>query len=465
MTLLEPESFSSHANSPGTDFRNEPTNALRPIQYLGNKQRSLDTIVGVVETLVGRGAVVADLFSGTSVVAQGIASSGCRTIAVDVSPACATIARATLGCQRATGPIDADRLIGILGEETRLAEQKLGQAFQGFIEAEQDALSARSGDRLLALGASVPQVWRPLPAPEALRDLLTDWEKAAANGLAYSALISPVFAGTYFGVSQAVALDARRHSVAVLSNAKLINPWEEDVLLTALLAAASTVAFSPGKHFAQPHRINASKDLSFHKQRILSDRTLEVGSVMDRWIHKLVDRGRRGTEGHLVWQQSVDSVTACDLIKQNVAAVYADPPYTAQQYSRFYHALDTLVQGIPRPLQRVNGRVTGGLYPEGRYLSPYCSRRQARPAFTRLARLCRDAGTSMLLSYSTSSKDSTGNARMISMPTLFDILGSTFGRNAIEVIEFRHLYRQFNQSCMARDNRADPEVLVVAHAT
>jgi hypothetical protein len=115
-------------------------------------------------------------------------------------------------------------------------------------------------------------------------------------------------------------------------------------------------------------------------------------------------------------------------------------------------------------LQVVSGRVTGGLYPEGRYLSPYCSKRQTHPAFMRLASLCRSAGASLLLSYSASSKESTGNARMIALPTLIDVLASSFGRDAIEIVQFDHQYRQFNHRDVARANRADPEVLVIAHA-
>jgi hypothetical protein len=463
VTLFDPDNFASQSRTARPAEATERPEVLRPIQYLGNKQRSLGTILGVINATVPALGRVADFFSGTSVVAQGIAQLGRRTLAVDVSPACAAIARATLGVSRGDSA-GAERLASLLDDEAAAVEDALATAWQPLLIAEDAALEMRDGVRLLELGGVVPQVWRHHPAPASVRTVLTEWEVAASSGRPCRSLLSPVFAGTYLGVRQSIELDARRWAVRSLSARGLISPWEEAALVTALLAAASVAAFSPGKHFAQPHRIDAGKDLSFHAGRILSDRGVRVPAVVHQWIEALHDRGRSGEEQHIVLERGVDDVRPGDLEAAEVSAVYADPPYTAQQYSRFYHALDTLTLGVPKPLQVVSGRVTGGLYPEGRYLSPYCSKRQTRPAFTRLVSLCRSAGSSLLLSYSASSKESTGNARMIALPTLIDVLASQFGRDAIEVVHFDHQYRQFNHRDAARVNRADPEVLVIAHA-
>jgi adenine-specific DNA methylase len=463
VTLFDPDTFTTKARTANPAGEAERPEVLRPIQYLGNKQRSLGTILGVIDAAVPPGCRVADFFSGTSVVAQGIAQLGRRTLAVDVSPACAAIARATLGESR--GDLaGAEQLASMLNDEAAAIENALQAAWQPLLSEEDAALENGDGERLLELGGRVPQVWRQHAASASVRTLLSDWEEAASSGRPCRGLLSAVFAGTYLGVRQSVALDARRWAIRSLSAKGRISPWEEAALVTALLAAASVAAFSPGKHFAQPHRIDAEKNLSFHAGRVLSDRGVSVPTVVHRWIDALHERGRPGEEEHVVMQRGVDDLCPDDLRAADIGAVYADPPYTAQQYSRFYHALDTLTLGVPKPLQVVSGRVTGGLYPEGRYLSPYCSKRQTRPAFTRLASLCRSAGASLLLSYSASSKESTGNARMIALPTLIDVLASSFGRDAIEIVQFDHQYRQFNHRDVARANRADPEVLVIAHA-
>ena len=462
VTLFDPETFvestTRHAASA------DAVDVLRPIQYLGNKQRSLSTILAIVDSLVPSTAAVADFFTGTSVVAQGIASLGRRTIAVDVSRACAAIATATLGAGRGDAVGGAQQLVAMLRDEAADIEDPLRTAWEPFLAAEDRALAAADGRELLELARFVPQVWRSFPAPPLLTGLFSAWNSSVAAGAQCHGLLSPVFAGSYFSVRQALELDARRAAVASLVKERAIGPWDEAALITALLAAASLAAFSPGKHFAQPHRTEGDKDLTFHAGRVLSDRSVSIPRVVDDWIERLHNHGRAASEGHAVLRRSVEDVTADELVTGGVSAVYADPPYTAQQYSRFYHVLDTLAEGVPKRLQVVNGQVTAGLYPDGRYLSPYCSKRQARPAFTRLASLCRDAGASLLLSYSTSSKDSTGNARVISLPALLDVVAANYGRDAIEIVKFDHQYRQFNHLDAARVTRADPEVLVIAHA-
>src|SRR3954454_24258500 len=69
----------------------------RPIQYLGNKLRSLSAILSTVDELASEpGCTIADAFSGSSVVSQGLSLQGYRVAAVDTSPAAALLARATL---------------------------------------------------------------------------------------------------------------------------------------------------------------------------------------------------------------------------------------------------------------------------------------------------------------------------------------------------------------------------------
>lgn len=462
VTLFDPDIFDS-APRREVASSNRPE-VLRPIQYLGNKQRSLSTVLSVIDSVTPTAGAVADFFTGTSVVAQGIAALGRRTFAVDVSRACATIATATLGVGRAPADAGHGQLATMLNEAAADVEDQLGLAWSAFLHAEDHALAARDGHELIEVDRLVPQVWRQQPTPPLIAGLFEAWDRAASTGEQYHCVVSPVFAGTYFGVRQAIQLDARRAAISALVKRRLISPWEEAVLITALLAAASVAAFSPGKHFAQPHRTDGDKDLTFHAGRVLSDRAVSIPALVDEWIERLFRRSRAACEGHAVLRRNVDDVTPDELVANGVAAVYADPPYTAQQYSRFYHALDTLAEGLPKPLQLVNGEVTAGLYPDGRYLSPYCSKRQAPTAFTRLATLSRKADATLLLSYSTSAKDSTGNARMISLPALVDVLASAYGRDAIEIVEFTHQYRQFNHRDAARASRSDPEVLVIAHA-
>lgn len=437
---------------------------LRPVQYLGNKQRSMPTIQATIARLTADQDVVADLFTGTSVVAQGVAGLGRKVVALDASAACAVMARATLGVDRRDHSVDTANLVDAMSTEAGQYEETLTELFREWVAAEDSALRDKDGETLAEISRTVPQVWRPGPRGR-LSPLFEAWPRFADEPHYSCALLTPLFAGTYFSIRQAIALDARRAAIRSLVTSRLIDSWEEAVLVTSLLSAASAAAFSPGKHFAQPHKLDPGKDLRFHQQRLLTDRKVSIAATAEKWVVALVEGGRSGAEDHAVLERRVEELTATDLRQRGVRLVYADPPYTAQQYSRFYHLLDTLATGQARPLDLPHGRVTSGLYPVGRYLSPFCSKRQARAAFQNLAAVCKKAQTTLLLSYSSSSKDSTGNERMISLPALCQVLGSAYGASAVETLEFEHTYRQFNNGDVARSNRSDPEVLVIAHAS
>lgn len=439
-----------------------PDQVLRPVQYLGNKQRSLSVILSAIDGLVCPGDAVADLFTGTSVVSQALSALNLQVTAVDVSPACAEMARATLGIGR-RAEMHTEELVESWRLKSAIAENALATAFSSWIEVEREALADGDGRALIEVGRAVPQVWRPTDRSGSAEELFATWHEAARGEQQSPALLSPVFAGSYLGIGQAVEIDARRQALTEMATAGEIDGWEASAMVTALLAATSAAAFSPGKHFAQPHRTDDRKDLDFHYRRVVADRSVDIAATSEQWI-ELLDSRPQPVQDHEVLQVPVSEITTSALVDRGIRLVYADPPYTAQQYSRFYHVLDTLAEGRPRPLQVHRGRITSGLYPDGRYLSPYCSKRQAPPAFAQLASVCKAAEATLAFSYSASAASSTGNQRMISLDDLCRVLVHVYGPAAVEVTELGHDYRQFNRRDSARATRDDPEVLVVAHA-
>src|SRR5207248_230942 len=102
------------------------------------------------------------------------------------------------------------------------------------------------------------------------------------------------YGGAYFGITQAAEIDRIRSAIA----RGPFNDWERDTLLTALLSAASECAFSPGKHFAQPHRIREDKDLTFLQKRVLKDRALDVRTLFAERLTRILDVAAPAREGH-----------------------------------------------------------------------------------------------------------------------------------------------------------------------
>ena len=75
---------------------------------------------------------------------------------------------------------------------------------------------------------------------------------------------------------------------------------------------------------------------------------------------------------------------------------YLDPPYTRDQYSRFYHFLETLARGDEPELAH------GARYREDRFKSAFCSSRSAASELRDLFSAIRERSprASVLLSYS-----------------------------------------------------------------
>jgi adenine-specific DNA-methyltransferase len=74
--------------------------------------------------------------------------------------------------------------------------------------------------------------------------------------------------------------------------------------------------------------------------------------------------------------------------------VYADPPYAFVHYSRFYHALETLVK-YDYPEISHKGR-----YREDRHQSPFCRATEVKTAFSDMFSLIKKKNANLLLSYS-----------------------------------------------------------------
>ena len=196
----------------------------------------------------------------------------------------------------------------------------------------------------------------------------------------------------FYTRSNALKLDAARNRLETMNQ-----PVEEasdrrlrhSLLLAPLLYAAATNVNTSGVFKAYHHGFGG------HGRDALSRITGEI-----RFRAPVVVDRPPGT----VFSQDAEELAASGRLK-GTDVVYLDPPYNQHQYGSNYHLLNTLVHWdrIPEPLD---------LGPDGRLLrkagirpdwvntrSPYCSRRAAEDAFSRL--LDNLDAPLLLISYST----------------------------------------------------------------
>lgn len=441
---------------------------VRPIQYLGSKLRSTPFILDAVSEVAPKGSRILDAFAGTSVVGQALARSGFLVTAIDSLGFSASMARAMLGVGRAPNQESgtAEDLWEQVADSTWAARGFVEDAFSPWLVAESSALNAGEPSMLLRLATEIPQVWRPETSRKRLRSLLADVaSRTGHDSFPLGALASTHYAGTYFGLAQAIEIDALRWKIEHHVRTRRISAWQSDVLLTGLFSAMSSAVFSPGKHFAQYHNVLSGKNTAFLRRRLQSDRSIsiiEAARQATLAVHEAAQDGGR----HQVLHSDIGRVPRSLLESTGVRVFYADPPYTSQQYSRFYHVPEVIWKyKVPR-LQWRKGRPTKGLYPvpSDRHQSLYSSKRRAGAAIQRLMKSAVEVGASLVLSYSGTEAPVSGNARMIALDDLVEYCQVAFGKQSVDVRPLDFSYRQFNKSDSAVPGRNDLEFLIVARA-
>lgn len=410
---------------------------FRPVQYLGSKLRVLEAITSLARDVVPQEGEAVDLFAGSTVVSQAFAASGFRTTSVDTQAYSRVFAQALLGIERETAAgVDAEALL-------RDAENSIHRDYTwaAFAQEERNSLEQSDATALRDLEARLPLAWRH--------------GRIEADS---DAPLTSFYAGSYFGVRQALQLDALGSVIA--SPTTGLTPWQRAAAQTALMHAASRIVHSAGKHFAQPLKTRAG-NAAFHDQRLLSDRAIDVSAVFREACATIASVAPKSDAGHHAVQDTAERFVA----KEGGTAklFYLDPPYTAQQYSRFYHILETIATNT-LPRLPAGSAPTMGLYPDNRYKSAFSSRRHAATALALVLGHLASLKATAIISYSASARGSDGNARMISLEELMAVCRQEFGSHRVEMIEFAHRYRQFNSGENANKGRDDKEVLVLCRS-
>jgi len=197
------------------------------------------------------------------------------------------------------------------------------------------------------------------------------------------------FSAGYFGVLQAIEIDSVRFALDVARSSGAINIDQHRWALIALCCACSKIATTTG-HFAQFLKPNSENIVRFKSQR--------KKSFWDVWLECASELTPIGNKS---WRRrnkvfNKDSLfLLSDLTKSKIkpAVIYADPPYTADHYSRYYHVWDTL---ILYDYPEVNGI---GRYRQDRFVTPFSVKSQVLQAMSDLVERSRNLNADLVLSY------------------------------------------------------------------
>jgi adenine-specific DNA-methyltransferase len=185
-------------------------------------------------------------------------------------------------------------------------------------------------------------------------------------------LFTTYFANIYFGLRQSIEIDSLRYGIDGLVGAS--REWA----LGALVASASKVSTNYGGHFAQPRVRDWSTITISELARIIERRSTSVFHEFAIRLMNLADESsRRAFPVETVsgpWNHALEAVAQQYSNDENVV-VYFDPPYRRDEYSRYYHVLETLVN-YNYPGAEGTGRTPrrGGA---NRYASEFATRKPA----------------------------------------------------------------------------------------
>ena len=420
---------------------------FRPIHYLGSKLRMIDSIVEAVDEVDPSRGRVCDLFAGSGTV-TGVLSQTRSVTAVDIQEYSRVL------CSALVHPIvttDSRTLILESPETSRLAyatasivhyeQESIKLALSGHPDMLNDFMEHCSLTRFTSGEFNGDQL---------LRDALTETAlrlKEVGLDNASSSLTTRLFGGVYFSYSQAVKLDALLDGV--FSAPKSCR----DVLLAAVLSTASEIVNTIGKHFAQPIRPKDKDGATKWNLlgKINKDRSANVQVAFDKSLerYQAVTRTRRP---HSVIR--CDYTEALSSIQEDTRVVYADPPYTRDHYSRYYHVLETMALRDNPPVSKVRiggvERLSRGVYRVDRHQSPFCIPSKVTEAFSKLFTGVARRGLPLVLSYSPYRQGSGARPRLLTLDEIMSLAEEEFGSVKVETVgPFSH-----NKLNNARLNKA-----------
>jgi adenine-specific DNA-methyltransferase len=256
-------------------------------------------------------------------------------------------------------------------------------------------------------------------------------------------LLAARYGGTYFGHMQSCEGDSIRYGLDALLDREEIDKDSHRWGLIALCAAMSKVSTTTG-HFAQPLKPKTGNSTKHFSQR--------GRSVWNEWVALLPSMKALGSRS---WRRKNKAFRGdtIDLLKDlqgsgdHPSLIYADPPYTKDQYSRYYHVLETII------LYDYPDCHGSGLYRADRASSTFSQSSQVEEALDHLIEGAKKLSAALILSYPAEGllKNSTSVIPRIiyehygSYPDILEIdykhstMGASKGRDKHEVREI--LYR------------------------
>lgn len=348
------------------------------VGYMGTKRHLASSVAEVISACPSGPAL--DAFAGMCAVGEAIGTSRC-VWNNDVQRFASEVARALF--TSSSVPPTPGQVINDLYDDFISNKLTLQSRFEVRLRKEEFLFSNLDLDEIIAHQSTALHVGNNLKLDEERLSLHHE-----PNLFPYR-LFTITFSDGYFSLAQSIEIDSIRYCIDKACEKSVIDQDQHRWLLIALCQAAVRVAATTG-HFAQYIKPNRNNWSFFYKQR--------KKSVWQTWIDCLSTLTPIGPsswrkKNKVFNEDSLTLLARAKCIDERPALVYADPPYTDDQYSRYYHIWETLT------LYDYPASAGAGRYRPDRFQTPFSKKTTVKWAMHKLVVLCQSLGSDLVMSY------------------------------------------------------------------
>lgn len=260
-----------------------------------------------------------------------------------------------------------------------------------------------------------------ISSDKAKKELLHNYQANELNK--YYDYFFKTYSSTYFSEKQCCDIDSIRYAID-----KIKDPYRKSLYLFALMGAMCKVQSTPG-HFAQYMPATHSRIIPLQKMNLLE----EFFSKCDCYTN-LCFTDKENKSFNMDFHDLLNNVPL-----SNINTIYLDSPYTQEQYSRFYHVLETISK-YDKP--EVNFKAK---YRNDRFQSSFCYKGKVEDEFRSIFDFCKKNSTNLVISYT--------KKGVLPLPQLEELCNAYFSSVHIEYIDYKH-------STQGKGNNKITEVLI-----
>ncbi len=377
------------------------------LNYQGSKKNILEFIHKNTSNFLNDDSTILDMFSGTSCVGYSFKSKY-RIYANDCELYAYVIAKALLSSSYTDFNQIKDEFFSYYQENL----DKQREQYVEYAKNETLILSDNNINSLLELYNKIPTVWNNKKIKNSLHNCYE--------------LFTIYYSNSYFGINQAMQIDSIRYAIE-----KYYNNILYYAMLTSLYFAMKECVFSKDGHMAQP------LDQEKNSDRLLKQRKK---SIVDVFVEKIKEFSSEQFVNsrfeNKAFNYNFSDLLQQQQIQEDVSLIYADPPYTDMQYSRYYHLLNTVSEYNYPELTVKGGIYTKGLYTNNRYQSKLSTKKDCLITFSNLIDFSRAYKKDLVISfaYPVDTQNQKTDRYVMDVNELICKCKDTFGVNNTEVV-------------------------------